>query len=73
MPSLIINYLLLCAIALIWGSQFAFTELAIASLPPLTIATGRILVGALTLRSCLESNNCDKTRDKIYKSETQFT
>ncbi len=48
MPS-IINYLLLGAIALIWGSQFAFTELAIASLPPLTIAAGRIFVGALTL------------------------
>ena len=72
MLSLIINYSLLCAIALIWGSQFAFTELAIASLPPLTIATGRILVGALTLSllaccvSKKENRSTEKTSSNLY-------
>lgn len=45
----IMNYLLLAGIALIWGSQFVFTELALFSIPPLTVAASRILVGALTL------------------------
>jgi drug/metabolite transporter (DMT)-like permease len=72
MPSLIINYLLLGAIALIWGSQFAFTELAIASLPPLTIAAGRIFVGALTvtlLAYCFskkENDPAQKTSLNLY-------
>ena len=43
------NYLLLAGIALIWGSQFVFTELALLSIPPLTVAASRILIGALTL------------------------
>lgn len=72
MPSFVTNYLLLTVIALIWGSQFAFTELAIASIPPLTIATGRILVGALTLTllaccfSKKEDESVKKTSPRLY-------
>ena len=45
----IVSYTLLLAVGVFWGSQFLFNELAIASLPPGTIAAGRALVGCLTL------------------------
>lgn len=43
------DYCLLIGIALIWGCQFIFTDIAVASLPPLTLAAGRIVFGAGTL------------------------
>lgn len=43
------HFLLLLAISLIWGSQFFFNELALNTLPPLTIALVRSGVAALTL------------------------
>lgn len=44
-----LDYALLAGIAVIWGSQFVFNELAIHSFPPLTVATGRVLIGFITL------------------------
>ena len=41
--------LLLVLIALAWGSTFMFTKIAVASVPPLTLAAGRITVAALAL------------------------
>ncbi len=43
------NYLLLLGIGVIWGSQFVFNEIALRSLPPLTIAAVRIVIGMFTL------------------------
>ncbi|MBV8048564.1 MAG: DMT family transporter [Paludibacterium sp.] len=43
------HYLLLLAIALIWGAQFIFNQIVIRELPPLTLAAGRAGIGALTL------------------------
>ncbi|TDR82800.1 DMT family transporter [Paludibacterium purpuratum] len=44
-----IHYLLLLAIALIWGAQFIFNQIVIRELPPLTLAASRAAIGALTL------------------------
>ncbi|BEV73743.1 EamA family transporter [Paludibacterium sp. THUN1379] len=43
------HYLMLMAIALIWGAQFIFNQIVIHELPPLTLAAGRAAIGALTL------------------------
>ncbi|MBO9539780.1 EamA family transporter [bacterium] len=43
------HFPLLVAISLIWGSQFFFNEIALAALPPLTIAFVRSALAALTL------------------------
>lgn len=45
----ITDYCLLIGIALIWGCQFIFTDIAVVSIPPLTLAAGRIFFGAVTL------------------------
>ena len=44
-----LDYLLLVGISLIWGSQFVLNEMAIRSFSPLVVATGRVLIGFLTL------------------------
>ena len=44
-----LDYLLLVGISLIWGSQFVLNELAIRSFTPLAVATGRVLIGFITL------------------------
>lgn len=72
----IINYLLLAGLALIWGGQFIFTEIAVTTIPPLTIAASRILIGAITLsllsfcfpskKNLLTDKNCFKSLYKTY-------
>ena len=42
-------WILLLALALIWGSGFFFAQIALAEIPPLTIAWGRVVLGALFL------------------------
>ncbi|TXK76780.1 DMT family transporter [Paenibacillus sp. N3.4] len=44
-----INYALLLAIGVIWGSQFFFVEIVIADVPPLTLAACKALLGAGSL------------------------
>ena len=43
------NYLTLLAIGLIWGSQFIFQEIALASFSPIWIGASRAAIGAITL------------------------
>jgi drug/metabolite transporter (DMT)-like permease len=45
----IINYLLLFILSIFWGSQFALNEIALKTIPAMTIAAGRTIVGVLTL------------------------
>jgi len=47
--TLISNYSMLLAIGLIWGSQFMFNALSLETLSPDAVATGRIVIGALTM------------------------
>jgi drug/metabolite transporter (DMT)-like permease len=41
--------ILLLVLAVAWGSSFLFIKLAVASLPPLTVSTGRIIIAAAIL------------------------
>lgn len=43
------DYLLLLGVGLIWGGQFLVNAQVLGSLPPVTVAAGRVLIGALTL------------------------
>ena len=43
------DWLLLLALAAMWGSSFMFNRIAVASLPPWTVVAGRIGVAALVL------------------------
>ncbi|MCJ8011953.1 DMT family transporter [Paenibacillus sp. KQZ6P-2] len=43
------SYLLLIGISLIWGSQFFLVNLVIGSIPPVTLAAAKALIGAATL------------------------
>lgn len=43
------DILALLILSLIWGSSFALVKIAVADIPPLTLAAGRIALGALLL------------------------
>jgi drug/metabolite transporter (DMT)-like permease len=43
------DYALLVALGAVWGSSFLLIKLAVATIPPVTVAGGRIAVGALVL------------------------
>jgi drug/metabolite transporter (DMT)-like permease len=43
------DYLLLLMLGLTWGASFLLIKIAIATIPPLTVAAGRILIGAIAL------------------------
>jgi drug/metabolite transporter (DMT)-like permease len=43
------DYALLVALGAVWGSSFLLIKLAVATIPPVTVASGRIAVGALVL------------------------
>jgi len=43
------DYGLLAALGLVWGSSFLLIKLAVATIPPITVATARIGIGALML------------------------
>ena len=44
-----LEWTLLVALSLLWGSSFLFTEIAIADVPPLTVVLGRVGFAALAL------------------------
>lgn len=44
-----IHFIYLLLLAIFWGSAFLFAKLAVDSIPPLTIAAGRIAIGALMM------------------------
>jgi drug/metabolite transporter (DMT)-like permease len=43
------DYLLLIALGLTWGASFLLIKLAVATIPPLTVVAGRIVVGVVVL------------------------
>ena len=43
------DYGLLLALGAVWGSSFLLIKLAVDTIPPITVATGRIGIGALVL------------------------
>ena len=44
-----LSYILLLGIGFIWGSQFLFTQMALVTMSPMTVAASRIIIGAMTL------------------------
>jgi drug/metabolite transporter (DMT)-like permease len=44
-----IDWLLLVALSILWGGSFFFAKIAVAELPPLTVALGRVAIAAATL------------------------
>jgi drug/metabolite transporter (DMT)-like permease len=47
------DWILLSALAAMWGSAFLFIKLGVATVPPATLVAGRILLGALLLYAAL--------------------
>ena len=47
------DYALLILLGAIWGGSFLLIKLAVAAIPPLTVAAGRIAVGALLMAAVL--------------------
>jgi drug/metabolite transporter (DMT)-like permease len=45
------DWVLLGVLALIWGTAFLFTKVAVATIPPMTVAAGRLSIAALVLVS----------------------
>ncbi len=43
------DYALLVLLGAVWGGSFLLIKLAVATIPPLTVAAGRIVVGAATM------------------------
>ncbi|MBX2882690.1 MAG: EamA family transporter, partial [Granulosicoccus sp.] len=48
-PSALNDYLLLTLLAMIFGSSFLFTHIAVQSIPPLTVAAMRLFIALLIL------------------------
>lgn len=47
------DWAMLIALGLIWGAAFPATSLAIADFPPMTLAAGRVAIGAVALSAVL--------------------
>ncbi|MCH9051973.1 MAG: EamA family transporter [Proteobacteria bacterium] len=43
------DFILLIALSLIWGSAFALIKIAVVTIPPISLATARVAVAAVTL------------------------
>ena len=58
------DYLLLLLLGAVWGSSFLLIKVAVATIPPITVATGRIGIGAIVLALMLAVRGrawpCDK-------------
>jgi len=54
---------LLGALALIWGTAFLFTKIAVGSIPPLTVAAGRLTVAAVVLIAAAAAAGASAPRD----------
>jgi drug/metabolite transporter (DMT)-like permease len=55
---------LLGVLALIWGTAFLFTKIAVASIPPLTVAAGRLTVAAVVLIAAASAAGTSAPRDR---------
>jgi drug/metabolite transporter (DMT)-like permease len=58
------DYLLLLMLGAIWGGSFFLIKLAVATVPPVTVAAGRILVGALLMGAVLAARRVPLPRDR---------
>ncbi|MDD9937076.1 MAG: DMT family transporter [Myxococcales bacterium] len=57
------DWLLLSLLSVLWGTAFTFTRTALDGLPPLSVAAGRILLGALLLTAIAYGRGTPLPRD----------
>jgi drug/metabolite transporter (DMT)-like permease len=58
------DYLLLFLLGAVWGSSFLLIKLAVETIPPITVATGRIGIGAIVLALMVAARGRAWPRDK---------
>ncbi len=58
------DYLQLLLLGAVWGSSFLLIKLAVETIPPITVATGRIGIGALVLVLIVAARGRPWPRDK---------
>jgi drug/metabolite transporter (DMT)-like permease len=58
------DYLLLLLLGAVWGSSFLLIKVAVATIPPITVATGRIGIGAIVLALMVAARGRAWPRDK---------
>jgi drug/metabolite transporter (DMT)-like permease len=58
------DYLLLLLLGAVWGSSFLLIKVAVATVPPITVATGRIGIGAIVLALMVAARGRAWPRDK---------
>ncbi|UBF25286.1 EamA family transporter [Kovacikia minuta CCNUW1] len=56
----LISYVFLLSIGIIWGAHFLFNEIAIRSIPPVSVAVGRAFLGAVTLTLLLQLSHLQR-------------
>ncbi len=77
------NFLLLLSLACCWGPSFLFMKVAVEYVPPITITTCRLIVGAILLYTILRFQNVTLQRPKaslkylfiagLFQSAVPFT
>ena len=55
---------LLLLLGAVWGSSFLLIKVAVATMPPITVATGRIGIGAIVLALMVAARGRAWPRDK---------
>ncbi|MEH6496919.1 MAG: EamA family transporter [Pseudomonas marincola] len=58
-----VDFLALLALSLMWSSSFLFIKFAVETIPPLSVAAGRLLIGALILYIFMKIKGIDLPRD----------
>ncbi len=59
-----LDYLALVGLSLMWSSSFLFIKIAVESLTPLTVASGRMLIAAVLLYAILKIRGGSLPRDR---------
>lgn len=58
-----VDFLALLALSLMWSSSFLFIKIAVETISPLSVAAGRLLIGALILYIFMKVKGIDLPRD----------
>jgi drug/metabolite transporter (DMT)-like permease len=66
-----ISYLLLISISLIWGSQFFLVDLVIHSIPPVTLAAVKAIIGAGTLALLYIFSGQGRKREPVGRKQSK--
>ncbi len=64
-----VSYGFLLLIGLIWGAHFSFNQIAVSSIPPLSVAAGRALVGAISLTLILRLEASSRPFQSVHGTD----